>query len=93
MKFTHPGDRIELRARDEGDHVVVEVADTGIGIPADEVDQIWDELARGSAAAGTPGSGLGLALARVVVGRHEGSVVARSRVGDGTVMAFRLPAA
>lgn len=92
VKFTQSGDRIELRARDEGDHVLVEVADTGIGIPADELDQIWDELARGSAAAGTPGSGLGLALARVVVGRHEGSVVARSRVGDGTVVAFRLPA-
>ncbi|HMG40147.1 MAG TPA: HAMP domain-containing sensor histidine kinase [Acidimicrobiales bacterium] len=93
VKFSHPGDRIEMRARDEGDHVVVEVADTGIGIPGDEVDHIWDDLARGSAAAGTPGSGLGLALARVVVGRHGGSVWVRSRVGDGTVMGLRLPAA
>jgi two-component system, OmpR family, sensor kinase len=92
VKFSQPGDRIELRARDEGDHLLVEVADTGIGIPADEVDHIWDDLARGSAAAGTPGSGLGLALARVVVGRHGGTVAVRSRVGDGTVMALRLPA-
>jgi len=92
VKFSQPGDRIELRARDEGDHMLVEVADTGIGIPADEVDHIWDDLARGSAAAGTPGSGLGLALARVVVGRHGGSVGVRSRVGDGTVIALRLPA-
>jgi two-component system OmpR family sensor kinase len=93
VKFTGPGDRIEMRARDEGDQVVVEVADTGIGIPGDEVDQVWDELARGSAAAGTPGSGLGLALARVIVGRHEGTVWVRSRVGDGTVVGFRLPSA
>ena len=92
VKFSRAGDRIELRARDEDDHVLVEVADTGIGIPADEVDHIWDDLARGSAAAGTPGSGLGLALARVVVGRHGGTVGVRSRVGDGTVMALRLPA-
>jgi two-component system OmpR family sensor kinase len=93
VKFSHPGDRIELRAREDGDHVVVEVADTGIGIPDDEVDQVWDELARGTAAAGTPGSGLGLALARVVVARHGGSVVVRSRVGNGTLVGFRLPAA
>jgi two-component system OmpR family sensor kinase len=92
VKFSQPGDRVELRARDEGDHVLVEVADTGIGIPTDEVDHIWDDLARGTAAAGTPGSGLGLALARVVVGRHGGTVGVRSRVGDGTVMALRLPA-
>ena len=93
VKFSQPGDRIEMRARDEGDQVVVEVADTGIGIPVEEVGQIWDELARGSAAAGTPGSGLGLALARVIVGRHDGSVWVRSRVGDGTVVGFRLPTA
>jgi two-component system OmpR family sensor kinase len=92
VKFSQPGDRIEVRARDEGDHVLVEVADTGIGIPPEEVDHIWGDLARGSAAAGTPGSGLGLALARVVVARHGGSVHVRSRVGDGTVVGLRLPA-
>jgi two-component system OmpR family sensor kinase len=92
VKFSHAGDRIELRAREDGDQVVVEVADTGIGIPDDEVAQVWDELARGSAAAGTPGSGLGLALARVIVARHGGTVSVRSRVGDGTLVGFHLPA-
>jgi two-component system OmpR family sensor kinase len=92
VKFSHPGDRIELRAREDSDQVVVEVADTGIGIPGEEVDHIWGELARGRAAAGTPGSGLGLALARVVVARHGGTVSVRSRVGDGTLIGFRLPA-
>jgi two-component system OmpR family sensor kinase len=92
VKFSQPGDRIELRAREDSDGVVVEVADTGIGIPGEEVDQIWGELARGRAAAGTPGSGLGLALARVVVSRHGGTVSVRSRVGDGTLIGFRLPA-
>jgi two-component system, OmpR family, sensor kinase len=93
IKFSGPGDTIEVRARDDGDHVVVEVADTGIGIPDDEVGQIWDELARGSAARGTPGMGLGLAMVRVVVSRHGGTVGVRSRAGDGTVIGVRLPTA
>ncbi|MGH9214454.1 MAG: sensor histidine kinase [Acidimicrobiales bacterium] len=91
VKFTRPGDAIEVRARDEDDQVVVEVADTGVGIPDHEVDQIWEELARGSAARGTPGMGLGLALVRVVVSRHNGNVWVRSRAGQGTVVGVRLP--
>jgi two-component system OmpR family sensor kinase len=93
LKFTAPGDTIEVRARDEGDQVVVEVADTGIGIPDDEVDDVWQELARGTAARGTTGMGLGLAMVRVVVARHDGGVWVRSRVGHGTVVGLRLPAA
>ena len=93
LKFTAPGDTIEVRARDEGDQVVVEVADTGIGIPDDEVDDVWLELARGTAARGTAGMGLGLAMVRVVVARHDGGVWVRSRVGRGTVVGLRLPAA
>jgi two-component system, OmpR family, sensor kinase len=93
LKFTQPGDRIEVRARDDGEQVVVEVADTGVGIPSDEVGHIWEELARGSAARGTPGMGLGLALVRVVVARHGGVVWVRSRVGYGTVVGVGLPLA
>lgn len=91
VKFTRPGDAIEVRARDEDDQMVIEVADTGVGIPHDEVQQIWDELARGSAARGMPGMGLGLALVRVVVARHDGTVWVRSRAGHGTVVGVRLP--
>jgi two-component system OmpR family sensor kinase len=93
VKFTRPGDTIEIRARDDGPDVVVEVADTGVGIPDEEVTHIWEELSRGSAATGTPGMGLGLALVRVVVARHGGQVSARSRLGHGTVIGVSLPAA
>lgn len=93
VKFTQAGDVIEVRAREDGDQIVVEVADTGAGIPANEVDQVWDELARGSAARGTPGMGLGLALVRGVMVRHEGQVWLRSRPGDGTVVGLALPTA
>lgn len=91
VKFTRPGDRIDIRARDEGAHVVIEVADTGIGIPDGEIGEIWDELARGSAARGLPGMGLGLALVRGIVARHGGTAWARSRDGHGTVLGVTLP--
>ena len=71
--------------------MVIEVADTGPGIPADELDEVWEELARGRAARGIPGTGLGFPLVRTVVARHGGSERIRSRVGQGTVVSLRLP--
>ena len=91
IKFTGPGDRIEMRAFEDGTFVVIEVADTGPGIPPDEVDHVWEELYRGEGARGVPGSGLGLALARAIVARHDGSLLLRSRPGEGTVFTLRLP--
>jgi two-component system, OmpR family, sensor kinase len=92
VKFTRPGDTIEIRAAEEDDMVLVEVADTGPGIPPEELDEVWEELARGRAARGVPGTGLGLALVRTIVARHGGDARLRSRVGQGTVVSVRLPA-
>jgi two-component system OmpR family sensor kinase len=91
LKFTRPGDTIELRAFDEGPSVVIEVADTGPGIPEEEQPHVWEELYRGRAGRGTPGSGLGLALVRAIAERHKGQVSLRSRPGQGTVFRLRLP--
>jgi two-component system OmpR family sensor kinase len=91
LKFSQPGDTVEVRATDQGSAVVVEVADTGDGIPADELPHIWEELYRGQGARGTPGSGVGLALVRAIVERHQGQVEVRSRAGQGTVFTVRLP--
>jgi two-component system OmpR family sensor kinase len=71
--------------------VVLEIADTGPGIPEAEVPHVWEELYRAEGARGTPGSGLGLALVRAIVERHRGQVGLRSRVGQGTVVSMRLP--
>jgi two-component system OmpR family sensor kinase len=92
LKFTSPGDRIEVRAQEDGAAVVIEVADTGPGIPKDEVPLVWEELYRGKGARGIPGSGLGLALVRAIAERHGGQVGLRSREGQGTVFTLRLPA-
>jgi two-component system OmpR family sensor kinase len=91
LKFTQTGDRVEVRAFEDGASVVIEVADTGPGIPEAEQSQVWEELYRGQSARGVPGSGLGLALVRAIVERHGGRANLRSRAGQGTVFTLRLP--
>src|SRR5512139_3511131 len=91
LKFTRPGDTIEVRAFEDGSFVVVEVADTGPGIPVEELPHVWEELYRGEKARGVPGSGLGLPLVRAIVDQHRGHIVMRSLVNHGTVITLRLP--
>jgi two-component system, OmpR family, sensor kinase len=91
VKFSAPGDTVEVRASEDGSWVLLEVADTGTGIPEDEIREVWYELARGRAARSLPGTGIGLALVRVVAVRHGGQVAIRSRDGQGTVVSMRLP--
>lgn len=91
IKFTRAGDTVEMRAFEDGSRVVIEIADTGPGIPEDEVDHVWEELYRGKGARGIQGSGLGLALVKAIVLRHDGTITLRSRQGEGTVFTVRLP--
>jgi len=91
LKFTAPGDTVELRAFEDGSRLVVEVADTGPGIPEEEAPHVWDELYRGQGGRGVPGSGLGLALVQAIIERHGGRVGLRSRPGQGSVFTMRLP--
>jgi two-component system OmpR family sensor kinase len=92
LKFSRPGETIELHAFEDGAEIVIEVADTGPGIPEDEQPHVWEELYRGVGGRGIPGSGLGLALVRAIAERHNGRVSLRSRLGQGTVFTLRLPA-
>ena len=93
LKFTSAKDSIEVRALEDGRTIVIEVADTGPGIPAEDLSKIFDELYRGSNARGTEGSGLGLALVSRIATLHGGGVGVRSSQTDpsGTVFTLRLP--
>jgi two-component system, OmpR family, sensor kinase len=91
LKFSRPGDTIEVRAFEDGPMVAIEVADTGPGIAEEDIPHVWKDLYRGQSARSVPGSGLGLALVRVIADRHSGQVSLRSRVGQGTVVTLRLP--
>ncbi len=91
FKFSHPGDTIEIRAYEDGATVAVEVADTGPGVPEEDLPHLGEELYRGSAPRTVEGSGLGLALVQAIVVRHGGSKAVRSRLGKGTAVTLRFP--
>lgn len=93
LKFTTREDSVEVRALEDGRAIVVEVADSGAGIPPAELPKIFEELYRGVSARGIEGSGLGLALTRRIAILHEGTLEVRSRQDNprGTVFTVRLP--
>lgn len=93
LKFTSGDEAVEVRALEDGKAIVIEVADSGPGIPSDELPKIFEELYRGANARGIEGSGLGLALVQRIVELHGGRIDVRSRQEDprGTVFTLRLP--
>ncbi len=93
LKFTGPDGQVEVRASEDGRMAVIEIADDGIGIPAETVAHVFEELYRGENAKSTPGSGLGLTLVQKIVVLHGGTITIRSREGQGTLVTIRLPLA
>jgi two-component system, OmpR family, sensor histidine kinase BaeS len=91
LKFTPAHGTVTIRTRLEGPSAVLEVADTGIGIPADELPRIFDRFWRGQAAAQTSGSGIGLAIAAELTWAHGGTLTATSQPGEGTCLTLTLP--
>ncbi len=91
LKFTPAGGRVTISAGPEGGEAVLTVADTGTGIPEDELPHIFERFWRGRRAAQTSGSGIGLAIAAELVLAHAGRLTASSQLGHGTVMRVSLP--
>ncbi|MEU7401901.1 ATP-binding protein [Streptomyces sp. NPDC044948] len=90
LKFVPPGGTVTLTLRQEDGWAVLRVADTGPGIPADELPHIFDRFFR-SRAARADGSGIGLAVAAELAAAHGGTLTADSKVGHGTTFTTRLP--
>lgn len=91
LKFTPAGGAIELRARGEDRALVIEVADTGPGIPADRLPRIFDRYYQVGDEARRKGAGIGLSIAAEVVRAHGGTIEAESTLGTGTTFRVRLP--
>jgi signal transduction histidine kinase len=93
LKFTPAGGTVTIRTGQHGADATLEVADTGVGIPADELPRIFDRFWRGQAAAQTSGSGIGLAIAAELVRAHGGTLTADSEPGQGAKLTLTLPLA
>ena len=93
IKYTPEKGAVEISAVDKGDSVQIEVADTGIGIPADEIPRVFDEFFRGAKARKTErdGTGLGLAIARQIIARHNGRIWVESTPDEGSTFKLTLP--
>ena len=71
--------------------VQIEIADSGIGIPAEDLAKVWGKLYRAQNARGYPGNGLGLSMVQAIIMRLGGDCDLRSRDGEGTVLTIILP--
>lgn len=93
LKFTAQHEAIEVRVRDNGRAVVIDVADGGAGIQAEEQQKVFEELYRGENARAVEGSGLGLSFVRRIIALHHGELTLRSRQDEqhGTIFTIRLP--
>jgi signal transduction histidine kinase len=90
LKQMPDGGTLTVTSRRDGEMVVIEVADTGPGIPADRLDQVFDRFVK---AGDTAGTGLGLSIARDLVEAHGGTIAASNRPEGGAVFTISLPIA
>lgn len=95
IKFTPEGGSITINLRLEGDHCVLEVSDTGIGISPEDQARIFDRFYQADMSRARQtgeGAGLGLSIAKWIVDAHGGTIGVRSTPGKGTTFSIRLPA-
>lgn len=92
-KFTPGGGRIVVRLEQDGTNAVLEVTDTGIGIPSDQLERIFERFYQidGSTTRRHGGTGLGLALVKAIVELHGGQVMVQSVLGQGSTFTVSLP--
>ena len=95
VKFTEPGGRVEITPTVEEQRVIVRVRDTGIGIPADKLDTVFDPFVqvRSDLTRTAEGTGLGLAISRDLARGMGGDLTAESTPGEGSVFTLTLPRA
>jgi two-component system sensor histidine kinase SenX3 len=94
VKYSDPGSDVHLFATTDGTTVDLVVEDRGIGIPAADLERVFERFYRVDRARSrdTGGTGLGLAIVRHVAGNHDGEVTVTSREGQGSTFTLRLPA-
>lgn len=93
IKFTPPGGRVRIRARDAGDALELAVEDSGAGIPEADVPHLFDRFWHAGRPGAVRGTGLGLAIAKGIVDAHGGRIRVETARGAGTTFTFTIPVA
>ena len=93
IKYSDPGDRVDVRIAEDPLDLTVEVRDTGVGIPEEDLGQLFERFYRvdKDRSRATGGSGLGLAISRQIIEMHGGEISVESEVGKGSTFRVRLP--
>ena len=93
IKYSPDGGTVTLSTRSEGGYALVSVADTGLGIPPDEIGHVFERFrrVRSGAAQSIPGTGLGLTIVKQIVEMHGGKIWVESAVGHGSAFHFTVP--
>jgi PAS domain S-box-containing protein len=94
VKYSPDGSDVTVTVENRGDTLITSVCDRGIGIPADELNQVFERFHRGRQVSSTNygGLGLGLYITKQIIERHGGSIWVESKEGQGTTFSFSLPA-
>jgi len=92
IKYNSPGGQIRLIAQARGDEFVLQVCDTGPGIPKESLEHIFEKFYRVPGAERmAQGTGLGLSICKRIVDAHSGRMEVQSKVGQGTIFVVTLP--
>jgi signal transduction histidine kinase len=93
VKYSPDGGTVTLSTRADGGFALVSVTDTGLGIPADEIEHVFERFrrVRSGAAQSIPGTGLGLTIVKQIVEMHGGKIWVESAVGHGSAFHFTVP--
>jgi two-component system phosphate regulon sensor histidine kinase PhoR len=91
IKFTPAEGRITITVRALEDSLVVDIADTGIGISKEDLPRVFERFYKGDKARAGEGTGMGLAIAKHVIEAHGGSIWVQSEEGKGSTFSFSLP--
>ncbi len=93
VKYSEKGSRVDVTAAESGEHAIVRVKDTGVGIPEEDLPHLFERFYRveKDRSRSTGGSGLGLAICKKIVEMHGGAISVESRLGEGSTFTVRLP--
>ena len=93
IKYSHADSEIDITAQENGDHVLIAISDTGVGIAKEDLPYIFDDFYRGKSGRETArGAGIGLAISRRIIETHDGSISAESELGQGSKFMIQIPA-